>query len=419
MTEGDLGIAVSRSLVARLRPFYAEARFVAVLSLMVLLGFSTAFVMPFMSMFGTIEVGMSLFQFGALMTLNAMSGVVVATTLAHYSDTALPRRSVLLVGSLAGALGYAGYAHLRSFVPLLLVGTLVLSFSAVTFSQLFAYARELLQKAGIASSEAAFYINVFRMFIALAWTVGPAVASWVVARFSYRGLFLCASGDLLLFACVVWATVPDEPPRARHAGTSRSESLLTLLARRDILAHFVAFVLISAATTISMMNLPLLILKTLRGTEANVGIAYSVAPFFELPLMLYFGWLATKALPANVIRVGMLISLAYYSALVLFVRAPWHVYPCQALSAAATAVLSGVAITYFQSHLPRHPGTATNLYSNAQRIGSTAGYFLFVALAWRLGFRWVFAACALFAAFGFVLMLVPVRETGGSRLQAG
>jgi SET family sugar efflux transporter-like MFS transporter len=398
-------------LLSRLHPFFANPQLRRLVLLNILLGASTSFVVPFMSMFGTIEVGMTLFRFGAFMTLNAVSGIVIATILAHYSDTTFSRRTMLLVGSLAGALGYVGYAYLRTFASLTLVGTLILGFSSITFSQVFALARETLEKSGIRRSENAFYINVFRMFFALAWTVGPALASWIMVHLSFRGLFLCAAADLLLFATVVFTGVPDEPPllRPHAAGSTGSPTLWKLLARADILAHFAAFVLVAASTTISMMNLPLFIMKVLGGDEANVGIAYSVAPVFELPFMLYFGWVATKVAPARVIVVGMLISFGYFGSLA-FVTAPLHVYACQALGAAATAVVSGVAITYFQSHLPRYPGTATNLYATAQRIGSTAGYFLFVALAWRFGYRPVFAACAAFAALGACLMLVPVQR---------
>jgi SET family sugar efflux transporter-like MFS transporter len=398
-------------LLERARPVYATPGIRRLLVLNLLHGLATSFVMPFMSMFGTLEAHMSLAAFGAFMTLNALSGILIATALAYGSDLYFTRRTMLLVGSLAGAAGYAGYAYLRSFVPLVLVGSLALGVSSITFSQLFAYARELLARSGVDVAHTAFYINVFRMFIALAWTVGPALASVVLARFSYRGLFLGASADLLIFAFVVHRGVERGPPVAAASRPS-SQPLLRLFARSDILAHFAAFVLITSSTTISMMNLPLFVLKTLGGTERDVGITYSVAPVFELPFMLYFGWLATRRAPDRVIRVGMSIAFAYYVSLV-FVVAPWHVYLCQALSAAATAVVSGVAITYFQSHLPSHPGTATNLYANAQRIGSTAGYFLFVGLAWRYGYRAVFEACALFAALGLGLMQVPVHAPDG------
>lgn len=408
-------------LLSHLRPLYTHAPFRRLLLLNVLLGISTSFVMPFMSMFGTLEVKMSLWQFGTFMTVNAASGIVIATGLAHLSDVYFARRTVLLLGSVAGALGYVGYAYLRTFPSLVLVGSLLLGVYSITFSQLFAYARELLSRSAIDPSRVAFYINVFRMFIALAWTVGPAIAAWIMTRGSYRALFLSAALDLAIFAFVVWRYVPFEPRPCARSLSAPSESLLRLLARTDIFAHFVAFVLITAAMTISMMNLPLLIVKTLHGGQENVGIAYSVAPVFELPFMLYFGWLATRYVPARIIQVGMLISLAYYASLSL-VAAPWHVYLCQPLSAAAIAVISGVAITYFQGHLPHHPGTATNLYANAQRIGSTAGYFLFVGLAWRFGHRVVFQACAGFALLGFGLMLVPVRaegEEGGPLLPSG
>jgi SET family sugar efflux transporter-like MFS transporter len=398
------------NFIARIRPLYANPSFRNLLVLNLLHGISTSFVLPFMSMFGTFEVGMSLPVFGAFMTINAVSAILIATVLAHYSDVYSSRRTMLLVGSVAGAAGYVGYAYFRSFVPLVLTGSLVLGVASITFSQLFAYARDLLSRSDIEPSQSAFYINVFRMFIALAWTVGPAAASWVMVRFSFRGIFLGAALSLAVFACVVWRSVPEATPRSLGR-TAPSGAVMGLLARPDIFAHFSAFVLITASTTIGMMNLPLLIVKSLGGSEADVGVAYSVAPVFEVPFMLYFGWLATRIPAERVIRMGMIISATYYACLV-FVGAPWHVYLCQALSAAATSVISGVAITYFQSHLPDHPGTATNLYSNAQRIGSTAGYFLFVGVAWRFGYRAVFATCTVFAATALALMLVPVRPTG-------
>jgi SET family sugar efflux transporter-like MFS transporter len=397
-------------LAERLRPvsrLYGQSAYRRLVWMNLLLGFAMSFVQPFMSMFGTLEAKMTLAAFGAFMTCNALAGIAIATTLAHYSDTHMSRRAVLLAGSIAGALGYAGYAYLRGFWPLLLVGTLVLGVSSITFSQLFAYARELLAESNVPPAENAFYINFFRMFIALAWTVGPAIGAAVMTRFSYRGLFLSAALSFALLAAVVWISVPARPPRDRRTNAGPSRSLVQLLARADLLAHFSAFVLITASTTIGMMDLPLLITDVLRGTAADVGTAYSVAPVFELPFMLLFGWLATRYPAERIIRVGMIFSVAYYLSLTL-VTAPWHVYLSQSLSAAATAVISGVAITYFQSHLPHHPGTATNLYSNATRIGSTAGYFLFSVLAWRFGYRAVFDACALFAVVALGLMLVPV-----------
>jgi SET family sugar efflux transporter-like MFS transporter len=363
-----------------------------------------------MSMFGTIEVGMSKMRFGVFMTVTTAAGILIGTTLARYSDTHFSRRSMLLWGSLSGVAGYMGYAYCRSYVPLLLIGTFVLALSTSTFSQLFAHARELLAASEIAPSQRVFYMNVFRMFFALSWTVGPMIASWIMVHFSYRGVFLAAAVNFALFAWAVAKSVPAAPPLFAEQASRTSQSLFRILSRVDLLAHLAAMGLICAATTMNMVNLPLLILETLRGTQVNVGITYSVAPVFELPFMLYFGWLATKRECVGIVRLGLLISIVYFMAL-LFVAHPWQVYFCQILSAAMTAVISGIAITYFQSHLPHHPGTATNLYSNALRIGSTGGYFLFGSIAEHLGYRSVFAICAAFACLALLLMFVPVRIT--------
>jgi SET family sugar efflux transporter-like MFS transporter len=71
-------------------------------------------------------------------------------------------------------------------------------------------------------------------------------------------------------------------------------------------------------------------------------------------------------------------------------RAPQHVYFLQIASAAIVAVMSGVAITFFQRFLPEQSGTATNLYSSSSRIGSMVGYLAFGAVAGSLGHRAVF-----------------------------
>jgi len=395
-------------LITRCRPLYQVREFRVILVLNTLLGLAYSFVSPFISMFGTREVGMSSLRFGVFMATTAISGIVLGTTLAHYSDTRISRRRMLLAGSFLGILGYIGYALVRDFTLLLIIGSLVLGVSGTTFSQVFALAREYLGRSAIEPRQTAFYMNAFRMFFALSWTVGPAIASWIMMGYSYRGIFLCAAAVFFLFFMVVLIGVPVEPKKSAISSTKRANSIWQVLRRIDVLAHFVGFVLVFASGTIGMMNLPLLVLNVLGGTEYNVGIIYSVAPIFELPLMFYFGLLATRMDPARLIRLGVIIAIAYYGLLSL-VQAPWHIYPLQFLSAATVAVTSGVAITYFQNYLPHHPGSATNLYSNATRIGSTVGYLLFGTLAWNFGHRAVFVACTGFTVLALALLAVPAR----------
>jgi SET family sugar efflux transporter-like MFS transporter len=374
----------------------------------VLLGIAYSFVIPFMSMFGTMELHMSPVVFGGFMTVTSLAGIVLSTWLARASDTRFSRKTVLLIGATTGTLGYLGYALVRDLSVLTLIGCFVLGIASVTFSQLFAYARDLLGRSDIESKEVPLYMNVFRLFFALSWTVGPALAAWTMQRHSFRGTFLVAAAFFGLFGLVIAALVPSIPPSTKTIEAAAKVPLSLAFRSPGLLPHFVGFVLFFACSTMGMMNLPLLVLNTLHGNEGQVGIIYSVAPIFELPFMFYVGLLATRGDQGRLIRGALMIAAAYY-ALLACVGAPWHVYPLQALSAAIVAVTSGVAITFFQNFLPDQPGTATNLYSNANRIGSTSGYLLFGTLSATYGHRAVFVLCACFClvAVGILVAYRP------------
>ncbi len=389
-------------IVAPARILIRHRGLMGLLGCSLLMGLASSFIAPFLSMFGTIEVGMSPFVFGGFMTITSLSAIALSTLLARWSDTGASRRTMLLIGSASGLLGYAGYAFVRDVVWLTVIGSLVLGLSSVTFSQVFAYAREMLARSDIPPRDAPLFINIYRLVFSLAWTAGPAIAAWVMLRYSYRGTFLGAAFFFLLLLAVILALVPDAPALARNTPEARAP-LREIFARPGLLAYFAGFVLLFTCTSINMMNLPLLVLQTLGGTVRHVGIVFSVAPVFELPFMFYFGLLASQGDQGRLIRAAAVAAVVYFALLAL-VGAPGHIYPIQILSAAITAVIAGVAITFFQNFLPEQVGTATNLYANAMRIGSTTGYLLFGVLASTLSHRLILVACALLSAAAAAIM---------------
>jgi len=349
---------------------------------------------------------MSNLTFGMFMTVTSVAGIIISTVLARWSDTRYSRRSILLLGSAFGAVGYVGYAYVRDVLWLTVIGSVFLGVASITFSQLFAYGREAIDRHGVPAKEAPLYMNIYRLVFSLAWTIGPAAAAWVMIRYSFEGNFLLCATFFFLLLLIVWRFIPERPPSVPSAA---KVPLVRLLRRPDLLCYFSAFVLVFVCITMGMMNLPLMILHTLGGTQKQVGIAYSVAPVFELPFMIFFGLLASQGRPGPLIRAGVIIAVAYY-ALLSQVRAPWHIYPVQILSAAMIAVVSGIAITFFQSYIPNQPGTATNLYSNANRLGSTIGYLCFGTLASCISYRTVFLVCAGVCSAAFLLLWLAREE---------
>lgn len=415
------------------RVLLGEPRMRALLAGCVLLGLSSSFVMPYMSMFGTLEVGMSLGAFSAYMTTTMLANVLISSLLARWSDSLPTRRRVMLLGGSAGVFGYVGYAVLREVWQLLLVATVLLGVASLTFSQLFAHARECIDRSEVPSSDAPLYMNGFRMAFAASWTLGPALAALALATLDFRGLFLCAASFYLGFVAIVYRFVPDAPiaraPRAGSpdagataavtdagashrgvtAGVGAPVVLESLWTQPNLLGWFGAFVLMFAAQSISMSNMSLYVLRELGGTEKDVGIIFGIAPVFEVPCMLYLGLLATRVDSAHLIRAAMALAAVYFGSLAL-VSAPWQIYPLQLLSAIIVAIISGIAITFFQNKLPGQFGAATNFYMNATRFGSTSGFLMFGSVASHFGHRGAYVACSLLALSALLSTRLLVRK---------
>jgi SET family sugar efflux transporter-like MFS transporter len=375
-----------------------------------LLGLASSLVVPFLSLWGTRAIGMTPFVFGMFMTSTALSAMVASTLLARWSDTRAPRRTVLLLSSAGGALGYLGYASVSDPLALALIGALLLGVASANFPQLFAHAREELARPEYSGFDTSFAMSLLRAAFALAWTVGPALGAMVVQRFGYRGSFLSASGIFCLYGAVVWGSVPSRA--IVTAGVRAKASLAKLLTRPVLLANFAAFALIFAGLSLNLMNLPLLLTNELGGDESHVGTAFAIGPIAEMPLMLWFGRLGARGHQAKVIRLGVLLGVAYFVGLML-VGAPSHVYPLQLLNAAAVAVTMSVAIPYFQDLLPGQTGVATSVYASTYSLGSLLGYFGFGVLVPSIGHRGIVLLCA--ALGGLSLTVLMLEATIGRR----
>src|SRR5690349_7879597 len=95
------------------------------------LGLAYSFVVPFYSMWGTKEVHLSNWAFGVFMTITSISGVIISTALARWSDTHISRRAILLLGCVSGMLGYVGYAYARDVVWLTIIGSVLIGISSI------------------------------------------------------------------------------------------------------------------------------------------------------------------------------------------------------------------------------------------------------------------------------------------------
>ncbi|HVS52880.1 MAG TPA: sugar efflux transporter [Opitutaceae bacterium] len=391
-------------IAERIRRIFAQRDFAGLLGTAFVLGLGFSFVSPFLSLWGTQEIGLAPSTFGLYMTATSFSAIFVGTTFARWSDTHVARKVMLLLGGAGGALGYAGYAFFHDPRGLLAIGVTLLAVAAVCFSQLFAHVRERFFGHGIPGVPPGFLMSIVRVCFSIAWTAGPTVGAWVMLHHGFRGLFLGAATLYGLFLLGVVRFVPYEPRSAETRAVVR-EPVWRVLTRRDIFAVFAAFLLVLAAHIMNLLNLPLYITGELGGTGRDVGITFGIGPAAEIPLMLWFGLLAARGHHLGLIRFGAAATVIYFL-LLPCARVPWHVFPIQILNGLSFAILSNVGIQFFQELVPGQPGLATTIYTNAANIGNLIGFFTFGALVQPLGHRGLSLVSAALTVVTFVILML-------------
>lgn len=388
--------------IARARVILRERDFAGLLTATIALGMAFSFVVPFLSMWGTQEIGMRPWVFGAYMMVTSTCAIVISTMLARWSDTHVPRKVMLLLGASGGALGYTGYAFVRDPWVLICIGSTCIALASVCFSQLFAHVREAATQHGVDAAEVNFRMSIIRVGFSLAWTVGPAFGAKMMQYLHFRGVFLGAAGLYFLFLVGVLRFVPFQP-RSHATKTAVRQPVWRVLTRGDIGACFAAFLMFFAAHAVNMLNLPLRV-QEIGGKPNDLAIIFGVGPVVEIPLMLWFGHLAARGHGLRLIRFGAVTTVIYFLALTQ-AREPWHIYPMQILSGIVFAIMSNVAIVFFQDLVPGEPGLATTIFGNASNVGNLTGYFCFGTLATAAGHRGVFGICAALTTVTLIILL--------------
>jgi SET family sugar efflux transporter-like MFS transporter len=363
-------------------------------------GLSTAMAAPFLTLFldGTVHadaVHLALFLAAA-----PISTVVVATLVGTLSDRLPVRRPVLIVTALAGCVGTGLTAVLRDYWALLIVTVTVTALAGAMMPQVFAHAREALGD----SDRVAMTMTSLRTVFSIAWVAGPPLAAILLNLGGFTLVYGAASAMYATAAVIVLTTLtdapPPAPPTAAEPGGADPEGDAP---GTVIVLTIAAFVLIRCATSLAVQALPLFTIRELHGDVGDAGLLLGLCAGLEVPLMLGFGYLATRIPVHRLLIAGTAGGLAY-TALVLFADNIWLLGFGQLLNAASIAASTGLGIVYVQDMLPRRPGRASTLFSNTFTIGAVlAGPVL--GAAQHAGYRMPYAVATVLglAALGLLL----------------
>jgi SET family sugar efflux transporter-like MFS transporter len=373
-------------------------------------------VVPFLSLFLNTAVHASPIQITVFLVVAPLSSVVVSTVVGRLSDRRNNRRALLIAASIAGLISTGLTTFVRDYGTLLALTVTGTALATAAFPQAFAYARQAM--AHEESSRAALGISGLRTVWSLAWVAGPAVAAFLLnaGGFTYvYGVAAVSYGVAAVMGIFGLDTFdpPTEPAASSDDAPVAAAPEAQDASRWTLLLTAAAFTMLQCPLTLAVQALPLYITTDLGGNVADAGLILGLCAALEIPLMLGLGALTTRIPVRALVLAGAGCGVAYY-ALAAAASRVWLLAAAQIVDAAFIAAVSGLAISYVQDMLPRHPGRATTLFTNAFPIGAMMAGPLF-GLAQHYGFRLAYGISTALCAAGLLVLIVARPRVQAAR----
>jgi SET family sugar efflux transporter-like MFS transporter len=166
------------------------------------------------------------------------------------------------------------------------------------------------------------------------------------------------------------------------------------------------FVVLQATNNATVSVMTLFVSKTLGLDVTWAGLALGVAAALEIPALLLIGRLNRRFSNLALIAAGCLAGIAFYAGMAA-VSGPILLLALQLLNA-GFFVVAGVGLALFQEIIPR-PGLASGLYTNTRRLGAIVSGPIIALGSLTIGYRAVFAACAVLTALALLVVAVLGR----------
>ena len=372
-------------------------------------GAAFAAMTPYRAIVGVDELGLSNAAFGIVMALTAVGSACASVALGWLSDKVADRRILIFLCALMGVVAFGVIWAFQTPFIFILAFCLLVPFGNALFSQSFSYSRAFYNRTHPERAE--FTLSLLRSMFTLAWIVVPPLAGWIAARWSAYSVFAfsaVAHVGCTLVISLLWL----QPDAKIGVAAPGANTPVTPPARIRIPAPYrfgiVGVTCAMASVQLNMVLLPLIILRDLNGSLAQVGINASVAAAIEVPAMIGWGYLAVRV-RKDVILAAASALFALYFGLMVFVGSFVQVVLLQAIAAVAIAALLSINISYLQDAIPSRVGLSTSLVdlSRVASVWIAAAVFSQNSAATYAPF---IAVAALLSLAGAALMLLARRS---------
>ncbi|MFC7679898.1 sugar efflux transporter [Paenibacillus sp. GCM10028914] len=393
-------------MIKRLTALFSIPSYGLLFICMLLQGIGISLSAPFLSIYFTEQLGVSIGMFGVFLAVTLISGIWISTLIGRRSDLGLNRKNIYLFSTLCSVLAYSGYLFISDFTILFIYMIVFTALGAPGMPQLFAIAREAVIKSNF--TDHTFANSTLRSAFSLGFITGPLIGTLLIAAVGFKGIFLGTIGVFLLVALLTFLFLKSNTELKTRNSEVKAQSF-RLVQNRNILLPFLILIFMYTAHWMSSLNTALFITNNLGGTTNDVGLVSSICAALEIPFMIILGLLSAKYSNRILMICGAILGGAYYFVIIIS-DAMWQMLAAQILLAVFVAVISAIGISYIQDLLPSMPGYASTLYSNSSTIGRLIGSLVGGGLASIVGYRYSFVFCFILIFISAIMLVISGRH---------
>ncbi len=329
---------------------------------LVALAFTYASTMPYQSIIGINELGLSDRTYSGLIFLAALVNVATSLTLGIWSDRLNDRRPLVLALSVCGMLGFGMVYEFRTAGAFIFATLVLIPISNSTYSILFASIRATTNT--MDRGRGAAITATVRALFSGSWALAPGmIGLYLIHSQSMTPAYGIAG--LASLTCFCFYLFLARPAPKREGQPAQQIGFLSSLGRifsPYVLTRIGVMALLLGLQRSNSVVSPLIITHAAGGSVVDVGFMAGLVAFLEMPFMMMWGALQRRFRSVHVLAVGALIYCLYL-ALLGFASAPWHIYALVLINACGAAAILSVPITYMQDLIADRPGLGSSLIS--------------------------------------------------------
>ena len=324
-------------------------------------GLTYASTLPYQSIIGINELGLSDGMYSVLIFVAAGINVAASVLLGILSDRIGDRRPLVLALAVSGFTGFGLIYMLRS-APIFIACVLVLiPISNSTFSILFGSIRATTND--MPRREALSITSAVRAIYSGSWALMPGLVGLYLARSSTMmpAYAVAATASAACFS--LYFFFMPRSPRVAKTALAKEDGFLASMSRLTdpaLLTRLGVMALITGMQRLSTTLSPLITTHAAHGSVVDVGLTACGVAFLEMPFMLFWATMQRRFHNVHVLAAGTAVYSAYL-VLVSFASAPWHIYALIGINAFGAAAILSVPISYLQDLIADKPGLGSSL----------------------------------------------------------